>query len=85
MLISATSDRVGPAYAHQTVGFQVSAANLGAAAVPGLAGVLARLKGLEVIGPYLLATTVLLLVLHEMVLRPRRRAAPALAAVPAEG
>jgi fucose permease len=85
MLISATSDRVGPAYAHQAVGFQVSAANLGAAAVPGLAGVLARLRNLEVIGPYLLATTLLLLLLHEIVLRPRSEPAPALAAVPAEG
>jgi fucose permease len=85
MLISATSDRVGPAYAQQAVGFQVSAANLGAAAVPGLAGVLARVKGLEVIGPYLLATTLLLLVLHEWVLRPGRERPPALAAVPADG
>jgi fucose permease len=84
MLISATADRVGPAYAHQAVGFQVSAANLGAAAVPGLAGVLARLRTLEVIGPYLLATTLLLLVLHEMVLRPSRTA-PTLAAATVEG
>ena len=69
MLISATPDRLGPAYAQQAIGFQVAAATCGAAAVPSLAGVLARAVGLEVLGPYLLVATIALLVLHEMAAR----------------
>ena len=69
MMISATPERVGASYAQQSIGFQVAAAYLGAAAVPGLAGVLARRFGLEVIGPYLFAATLALLVLHEATVR----------------
>ena len=86
LLISLTPARVGRAYAAQAVGFQVSAAYLGAAALPGLAGVLARRAGLEVIGPVLVVAAVVLLVLHEVVLR--RTSAPTVRGfevVPAEG
>ena len=54
----------------------MSAAYLGAAALPGLAGVLARRAGLEVIGPVLVAGALVLLVLHEVILR-RASSAPA--------
>lgn len=69
MLISATPARVGPRLAAQAIGFQVSAATLGVAALPSLAGLLARRVGLEVIGPFLLAATVALFVLHEVTVR----------------
>jgi fucose permease len=68
LLISLTPVRVGAAYATHAVGFQVAAGYLGAAALPGAAGVLARVVGLEVIAPLLLATAVAVLVLHEMAL-----------------
>ena len=73
MLIAATPGRVGDRLAAQAIGFQVSAATLGVAALPSLAGVLARPLGLEVVGPFLLAGTVALLVLHEATVRRVRR------------
>jgi fucose permease len=67
LLISLTPGRVGRAYAAHAIGFQVSAAYLGAAALPGLAGVLARRVGLEVVGPMMLVAALALLALHEAV------------------
>jgi fucose permease len=55
LLIAATPERVGAPYAAHAVGFQIAGAYLGAAALPGAAGVLARHLGLEVLGPFLLA------------------------------
>jgi fucose permease len=55
LLIAATPVRVGAAHASHAVGFQIAGAYLGAAALPGAAGVLARRLGLEVLGPFLLA------------------------------
>jgi fucose permease len=48
-LVSGTRQRVGEHHAANTIGMQVAAAGLGAALVPGLAGVLARQFSLEVI------------------------------------
>jgi fucose permease len=48
-LISGTSQRVGPRYAVNTIGMQMSAAGIGAAAIPGLVGVLAKQTSLEII------------------------------------
>lgn len=64
-LISITPDRVGAYYAPQAVGFQVAAANVGIALIPGLVGVLARRQGLEVVCVFLVAASVALLVLDE--------------------
>jgi fucose permease len=61
-LVSGTSDRVGPAHAANTIGMQISAAGLGVAVIPGLAGVLARVYTLEIIPFYLIGTIVLLFV-----------------------
>lgn len=72
LLISLTPLRVGRVSAAQAIGFQVSAASLGAAGVPSLAGVLAKRLGLEVIGPVLLCVAVALLVLHEVIARTTR-------------
>jgi len=48
-LVSGTSGRVGARFAANTIGFQMAAAGLGAAAIPSLVGVLARQNSLEVI------------------------------------
>jgi fucose permease len=61
-LVSGTEARVGAAHAANTIGMQISAAGLGVAVIPGLAGVLARVYTLEIIPFYLIGTIVLLLV-----------------------
>jgi fucose permease len=69
LLMADTPRRVGAAAASHAVGFQVAATYVGAAALPGLAGVLARHLGLEVIGPFLLVMTCALIPLHELAVR----------------
>jgi fucose permease len=69
LVTSATPGRVGAAHGANAIGFQVAAASLGATFLPALAGVLAERVGLEVIGPFLLATSVVLFVLHEVLAR----------------
>jgi len=64
-LIAQTPTRLGPSHATSAIGFQVAAAFLGTAAIPGLTGVLAGHWGLAVIGPCLFGTAVLLLLLQE--------------------
>ena len=71
LLIAETPRRLGAAATAHAVGLQVGAAYLGAAAWPGLAGVLARSFGLDVIGPFMLALAVVLFALHEYALRHR--------------
>jgi fucose permease len=70
LLIAETPSRVGERHAAHAIGFQISAATLGGGAWPAIAGVLARHAGLESLGPFLLATTLLLLLLHERGARP---------------
>ena len=67
LLIAGTPTRVGASYATPAIGFQVAAAYLGTAAIPGTAGLLARWRGLEIIGPFLVAAALALLLLHELV------------------
>jgi fucose permease len=62
-MVSTTAQRVSPRYAANTIGMQISAAGLGGALLPGLAGVLAQNFGLEVIPLFLVALIVLLIVL----------------------
>lgn len=69
LLIAVTPRRVGQRDAMQTIGFEVSAATVGIAALPALAGVLARRFGLEIIGPFLVTIALTLLALHETVIR----------------
>jgi fucose permease len=66
-LVSVTPEGLGVAHAANAIGFQVSAANLGVAVLPGLAGVLAKNLGLEIIGPFLVATSIAMFLLHEVV------------------
>jgi hypothetical protein len=65
--------RVGDAHASHTIGFQVAAAYLGIAGIPGLTGVLARWISLEVIAPVILVSGVATFLLHEAVMRRIRR------------
>jgi fucose permease len=69
LLIAETPARVGERHAAHAIGFQISAATLGAGTLPAAAGLLARHAGLESLGPFLLGTTVLLLALHERAAR----------------
>ncbi len=48
-LVSGTSQRVGARFAANTIGMQMAAAGLGAAAIPASVGVLARQSSLEII------------------------------------
>jgi hypothetical protein len=52
-------------HAAHAIGFQISAATLGAGTLPAAAGLLARHAGLESLGPFLLGSATLLLVLRE--------------------
>jgi fucose permease len=60
-LVSSTTSRVGFRHQANTIGMQIAAAGLGVAVVPSIAGVLARIFGLEVIPFYLLSILAMLL------------------------
>jgi len=68
-LISITPARFGAAHAANAIGFQIAAAGLGVALLPGLAGVLAGRIGLEVIAPFLIVIGLLQWGLYEIGLR----------------
>jgi fucose permease len=70
-LIATTPDRLGGAHTAHGVGLQIAAAVLGQSLLPSLVGVLARRWGLEVIGPSLLITSLLLLLLYEVLMATR--------------
>jgi fucose permease len=63
-LVSLTSLRVGDHHAANTIGMQISAAGLGAAVLPGLAGVLAERISLESIPVFLTTLFGVLIVLY---------------------
>ena len=67
-LISTTPRLIGSQHAANAIGIQVSAASLGLAALPALAGVLANRFGLEIIGPYLLVAVFLVLIFFEILI-----------------
>jgi len=75
LLITTTPERVGHEHAANAIGFQISAAGVGVAFLPGLAGPLANQLGVEIIGPFLVAIALLQLALHEVIVwqRPDRR------------
>jgi hypothetical protein len=64
LLIAETPARVGERHAAHAIGFQVAAATLGAGTLPAAVGVAMRRAGLEVLGPFLLGTALLLLVVR---------------------
>lgn len=71
-LMTRTPQRLGPALSAHAIGFQVGAAMIGAAAVPGLLGLIAGARGLEAVplGAAALAGAVWLL--HEALVRRSR-------------
>ncbi len=71
LLTSATDKRMARRFAIHAVGYQVGAASLGIAIIPGLAGVLAARLGLEIIGPYQVVIAVTMFGLHEIMVRVR--------------
>jgi len=74
-LMTRTPQRLGPALAVHAVGFQVSAAMLGAALLPGAIGLGVGRFGLEVAPKAAVTFAVLLCLLHEMLLMRDRRVA----------
>ena len=72
-LISATPSRVGEYFAPQAVGFQVAAANVGIATLPGTVGFVAGRAGLEVVGPYLFFAPLVLFALNAAAERMARQ------------
>lgn len=78
LMITRTGERLGPVHAPNAIGFQVAAAGVGAGVLPGLAGVLATHRGLEVVPVFLLVATALMAVLFEAIERARGAGMPAL-------
>ena len=73
LLVSITPKRVGDEHAANAIGFQVAAAGLGVGILPGLAGILAAKLGLEIVGPFLLVASIIMLLLHEVLIRSSGR------------
>ena len=69
LLISTTPTRLGVRDATNAIGFQVAAASVGIAVMPGLAGAIAERTSLEAIPPFMVVATILLFVLHEVAVR----------------
>jgi fucose permease len=74
-LMSDTPRRVSTGLVDNTVGFQVAASGLGAAALSSLAGVLAENVALETIGPFMLLCSLAVFTLHEVTMRLTQNAA----------
>lgn len=73
-LIATTPARVGARHTGNAVGLQVAAATLGASLVPAATGVLVARLGLEVVAPAILAASLVLAALHELLERAPRAA-----------
>ena len=69
LLTSITPGRLGVADATNAIGFQVAAASIGIAVLPGLAGALAERTTLEAIPPFMVAVFILLFTLNEVASR----------------
>ena len=72
-MMSRTPKRLGTSFTSHAIGFQVSAATLGAAALPSLTGYLAERLGLETLAAAPVAMSLMLLLLHESLLLPSRK------------
>lgn len=72
-LMSMTPHRLGAANSTHAVGFQVSAGMVGAALVPGLAGLLAEAWGLEFVARFAVLLAILLFGTHELLVYAVRR------------
>ena len=72
LLVSSTRNWVGADHTPNAIGFGMTAAVAGVAALMGEAGRLAAVYGLETLGPFLVAACAVLLLLHEIAFRVRR-------------
>lgn len=68
-LMSRTPARLGESYAAHAIGFQVSAATIGGAAMPAFAGVQADYVSLETVAQFSVVLAVAIWLLHEVLLR----------------
>ena len=68
-LISSTSYRVGKEHTTNTIGMQISAAGLGGALLPGLAGILAKNISLEIIPIFITILFILFLTINNLIKR----------------
>ena len=71
-LISNTPTLLGKEHGPNAIGLQIGTAGLGYAALPGVAGVLAKSMGIEILGPYLLVACLLMLGLFEGLVRLKK-------------
>lgn len=83
-LIATTPERLGDAHTSNAVGLQIAAAVLGQSGVPGLVGILAHTFGLEIVGPSLFITALLLLLVYEAMIFLGRKTVPSHVAVSLE-
>lgn len=72
-LTADTPHRVGIRHAPNTIGFQTGSASVGFAILPGIAGILAERIGLETLGPFLIISSLLMLVTNEIVVHVMKR------------
>ena len=82
LMIAETPARLGGDATTHAVGFQVAAAYLGTAVIPGVGGVLAGRWGFGTTAPFIVACAVVLLALHDATVRFGRRREAALRAPP---
>jgi fucose permease len=68
-LMTRTPQRLGPALAAHAIGFQVGAAMIGAAVLPGISGLLAQHAGLEWVASAAVFMALAVYALHEWLLR----------------
>jgi fucose permease len=75
-LVSLTPIRIGHARAHHAIGWQIAAANVGAAGLSALVGLILQHVGLTALGPCLLAISVVMVLCNaalELLSRPTSR------------
>ncbi len=72
-----TPRRGGARHTANAIGFQTASGYIGVGILPALAGYFAERRGLEIIGPFMVISSMAMLVLHEVVVRREaRRDAP---------
>ena len=68
-LVALTPSWVGKERAPTVIGYQIAASSVGAASIPWIAGLVIESAGLEALGPFLVATAILMAGLHLVVAR----------------
>jgi fucose permease len=71
-LVALTPDRVGKRHAPNAIGYQIGAAGLAGAAIPGLAGVLGDAYGLNIMPWFFLVVALAIFFLHELLVYTAR-------------